>query len=82
MAKGKKEETTKEKVNRIEEKIDDVIENTEKVSLTNQEKIENVILDLLEKEQNRNTEEAITYLQEAVKKLNKNDFPEEEVKVD
>ena len=82
MAKGKKEETTKEKVNRIEEKIDDVIENTEKVSLTNQEKIENVILDLLEKEQNRNTEEAITYLQEAVKKLNKNDLPEEEVKVD
>ena len=82
MAKEKKEETTKEKVNRIEEKIDDVIENTEKVSLTNQEKIENVILDLLEKEQNRNTEEAITYLQEAVKKLNKNDFPEEEVKVD
>ena len=82
MAKEKKEETTKEKVNRIEEKIDDVIENTEKVSLTNQEKIENIILDLLEKEQNRNTEEAITYLQEAVKKLNKNDFPEEEVKVD
>ena len=82
MAKEKKEETTKEKVNRIEEKIDDVIENTEKVSLTNQEKIENVILDLLEEEQNRNTEEAITYLQEAVKKLNKNDFPEEEVKVD
>ena len=82
MAKEKKEETTKEKVNRIEEKIDDVIENTEKVSLTNQEKIENIILDLLEKEQNRNTEEAITYLQEAVKKLNKNDFPEEEVKED
>ena len=82
MAKGKKEETTKEKVNRIEEKIDDVIENTEKVSLTNQEKIENIILDLLEKEQNRNTEEAITYLQEAVKKLNINDLPEEEVKVD
>ena len=82
MAKEKKEETTKEKVNRIEEKIDDVIENTEKVSLTNQEKIENVILDLLEKEQNRNTEEAITYLQEAVKKLNINDLPEEEVKVD
>ena len=82
MAKEKKEETTKEKVNRIEEKIDDVIENTEKVSLTNQEKIENIILDLLEKEQNRNTEEAITYLQESVKKLNKNDFPEEEVKVD
>ena len=82
MAKEKKEETTKEKVNRIEEKIDDVIENTEKVSLTNQEKIENVILDLLEEEQNRNTEEAITYLQEAVKKLNINDLPEEEVKVD
>ena len=82
MAKEKKEETTKEKVNRIEEKIDDVIENTEKVSLTNQEEIENIILDLLEKEQNRNTEEEITYLQEAVKKLNKNDFPEEEVKVD
>ena len=82
MAKEKKEKTTKEKVNRIEEKIDDVIENTEKVSLTNQEKIENIILDLLEKEQNRNTEEAITYLQEAVKKLNKNDFPEEEVKED
>ncbi len=78
----KKEETTKEKVNRIEEKIDDVIENTEKVDLTNQEKIENIISNLLEKEQNRNTEEAITYLQEAVKKLNINDLPKEEVKVD